>query len=81
MQRPHWNPNRTRRAARRRLATLPSIVGLGLVPFLLVLRPPQDSSITASESAATIIHVAADGNDAWAGRLERPDMDVGDGPV
>ena len=81
MQRPHWNPNRTRRAARRRLATVTSIVGLGLVPFLLVLCPPQDSSITASESAATIIHVAADGNDAWAGRLERPDMDVGDGPV
>ncbi|NMC21891.1 MAG: hypothetical protein GYA33_15905, partial [Thermogutta sp.] len=51
------------------------------MPFLLVLCPPQDSSITASESAATIIHVAADGNDAWAGRLERPDMDVGDGPV
>lgn len=82
MQPPERNQNGTGRSIRRRLASLPWSGALGLVIFFLaVFCRPQDSSITASESAATIIHVAADGNDAWAGRLERPDLNVGDGPV
>jgi hypothetical protein len=40
-----------------------SRMGLGLVPFWLAILP-----VTALD-----LHVAVDGNDAWTGKLERPD--------
>ena len=58
------------------------IVSCILASFAAVLACRlQDWPTMASEPAATIIHLAADGNDVWTGRLERPNTEVGDGPV
>lgn len=82
MQPPERNSNRSGRSAPHRLALSRRPIALGLaILSLAILYYPRISSITAGEPPATIIHVAVDGNDAWAGRLERPDLDLGDGPV
>ncbi|MGI6138120.1 MAG: right-handed parallel beta-helix repeat-containing protein [Candidatus Hydrogenedentales bacterium] len=49
-----------------------------LVPSLLIL-----VSVTAmfSAQAATILHVATDGNDAWSGLLQQADAKGADGPL
>ncbi len=79
---PERTSNRSGRSAPRGLTLFRRRIALGLAILALpILFRPQGLSLPASEPTATIIHVAVDGNDAWAGRLERPDLDLGDGPV
>ncbi|MCP5527310.1 MAG: right-handed parallel beta-helix repeat-containing protein [Verrucomicrobiales bacterium] len=55
------------------------LAGLGVV-FGAVL-PAGTAPGTTDRSDAFVLHVAPGGNDAWSGRLDRPNAEASDGPL
>src|ERR1039458_391044 len=65
-------------------ASLPSLDPMktsALPPPLVALVLCALLSVSANAASPVVLHVAPDGNDAWSGKLERPNGARTDGPL